>query len=380
MKIRIENDLFTDAVSWVARTIPHRPAVPVLAGMKIDAHTDGTVSLSSRDSDITSHIDIDAVVEEEGEILVNGKLLADICKALPPQPIVFSTDGNKVDVESGSAHFSLKTMTMDDYAQPHDMPPVVGAVDGATWLEAVQQVTIAASNDDTLPMLVSVCIEIDGEHITLMATDRYRLAVKEITWKPEKADIQQRILVRASRLLDIAKALGSVSSVNISLNDEEMPTLIGFSAAGRQNTVRLIDGEYPQVLSLFPENIEGSALMNRSELLEAIKRARLVVEKNSAVRLSFSEEELVLEAGQGDTAQACESLSVQLDGHDITMAFNPMFLQEGLSVMKEKNARLSYTQETKPAVLTEENDKEKDQGTDHSFRLLLMPIRTYGSR
>ncbi|MDD7465306.1 MAG: DNA polymerase III subunit beta [Actinomycetaceae bacterium] len=376
MRLQVEKDLFTDAVGWVARTIPHRPAVPVLAGMRIVADGDGHISLSSRDSDITSHVDIEADVIEPGEILVNGKLLADICRALPSQPIIFSTDGRKVDIECGSARFSMKVMTMDDYAELHDMPPVAGTVDGAQWQEAVQQVTIAASNDDTLPMLVSVCIEIHGDSIMLMATDRYRLAVKEISWKPEDPDISVRILVRAARLLDIAKALGSAGPVDISLNDVQMPTLIGFAAAGRQNTVQLIDGDYPQVLSLFPEEIAGFAVMNRSELSEAIKRARLVVEKNSAVRLAFSSEELVLDAGQ-DVAQASEAIAASVDGKDITMAFNPVFLQEGLSVINEQSVRLSYTQETKPAVLTGQDDEGV---VDESFRLLLMPIRTYGSR
>lgn len=377
MRLHVDHDIFSDAVSWVARTIPNRPAHPTLAGLKITADADGKVALSSRDSDIDSHVNIDAEVLEEGDVLVNGKLLADICRSLPQQPIEFSTDGNKVDIECGSAHFSMKVMAMDDYVDMHELPPVVGTVDGAAWQEAVQQVTIAASHDDTLPMLVSVCIEIEGDTITLMATDRYRLAVKEISWKPEDKNISQRVLVRASRLLDIAKALGSAGPVALSLNDEEAPTLIGFSAAGRHNTVQLIDGEYPQVISLFPESVEGYAVIERAELSEAIKRARLVVEKNSAVRLAFSEDQLILEAGHGDAAQASEALAVEVSGSDIAMAFNPVFLQDGLSVLDSKLVRLGYTQESKPAVLTEEKEKDEEKS---SFRLLLMPIRTYGSR
>lgn len=377
MKLQVDNSVFSDAVSWVARTIPHRPAHPTLAGLKIVADGEGKVALSSRDSDIDSHVYIDAEVIDEGEVLVNGKLLADICRSLPQQPIEFSMDGNKVDIECGSTHFSMKVMSMEDYVDMHERPPLVGTVDGAAWQEAVQQVTIAASHDDTLPMLVSVCIEIEGDRITLMATDRYRLAVKEISWKPEDPAISQRILVRASRLLDIAKALGSAGPVSLCLNDTQAPTLIGFSAAGKHNTVQLIDGEYPQVISLFPENIEGYAVMDRAELNEAIKRARLVVEKNSAVRLAFSQDQLILEAGHGDAAQASEALAVNVSGSDIAMAFNPVFLQDGLSVMDSQLVRLAYTQESKPAVLTEEKDENAEQS---SFRLLLMPIRTYGSR
>ncbi|WP_406712263.1 hypothetical protein [Trueperella pyogenes] len=161
------------------------------------------------------------------------------------------------------------------------MPPVIGKVDGAEWEKAVSQVTIAASNDDTLPMLVSVCIEIEGDQISLMATDRYRLAIRDLGWVPVKSDFSTRILVRASRLLEVAKALGTVADVEISLQDQGMGALIGFKAANRQNTLQLIDGEYPQVRSLFPSEVNGHVEMNRLEILEAIKRSRLVLEKRT---------------------------------------------------------------------------------------------------
>ena len=374
MKLRVDHDLFADAVSWVARTIPHRPAVPVLAGMKIEANENGTVSLSSRDSDITSHVNIDADVIEEGEILVNGRLLADICRALPRDTIDFSLDGSKVEIECGSAHFSMKSMTMDDYTETEEFSEVSGTVDGAEWLEAVNQVTIAASNDDTLPMLVSVCIEIEGPKLTLMATDRYRLAVKTMNWQPKDPNISRRILVRAQRLSDVAKALGTAGPVDVYLGDEDKSFMIGFSGAGRQNMIQLIDGDYPQVLSLFPAESESSAVIDRATLLDAIKRSRLVAEKNSAVRLTLSDGELVLEAGQGDAAQASEAVPATVDGKDITLAFNPIFLQEGISVMNQDAVKISYTQENKPAVMV---GCSADGVEDDSFRLLLMTIRFY---
>lgn len=343
--------------------------------MKLVAGEDGSISLGSRDSDITSHVDIQADVEEAGDVLVNGKLLADIVRALPNKPIDITLDGTRLQIECGSSLFSMKTMTTDDYAELPQMPPGVGTVDGATWQEAVSQVTIAASNDDTLPMLVSVCIEIEGDSISLMATDRYRLAVRDLSWTPTDSTMSTRILVRASRLLDVAKALGSAGPIEVSLQEEGGSTLIGFSAGGRQNTIQLIDGEYPQVRSLFPTEVAGHVIINRTSLLDAIKRSRLVVEKNSAVRLSFTKGEVVLEAGHGDNAQASEALEADLTGEDIKMAFNPVFLQEGLSVIPEESVRLSFTQPTKPATLMGEDEKD---GANESFKLLLMPIRTFG--
>lgn len=376
MKLHVDHGIFTEAVTWVARTIPSRPAVPVLAGLKIVAENDGTISMGSRDSDITSHIDIEAEVFEPGEVLVNGKLLAEISRALPNKTIEMTLDGTKLDIVCGSSRFSMKTMSTDDYTDLPQLPPVIGTVDGSAWQEAVSQVTIAASNDDTLPMLVSVCLEIEGDSISLMATDRYQLAVRDIEWNPVDSSLSRRILVRASRLLDIAKTLGSAGPIEISLQEEGGAALIGFSAGGRQNTVQLIDGEYPQVRSLLPQDINGYVDLDRLEILDAIKRSRLVVEKNAAVRLSFNDGEAVIEAGHGDNAQASEAVSAQLTGEEIKMAFNPVFLQDGFGVLRQEKIRLSFTQPTKPALLTGIDDNGE---SDESFRLLLMPKRTYGA-
>ncbi|QOQ39705.1 DNA polymerase III subunit beta [Trueperella pecoris] len=376
MKISVDHDIFTDAVTWASRTIPNRPANAVLAGIYMKAHEDGTLSMGARDSDISSHITIEADVADAGEVLVNGKLLAEISRSLPHQTIELEKDGGKFEISCGNSHFTLKTMATEDYTELPAMPPVIGTVDGAEWEKAVSQVTIAASNDDTLPMLVSVCIEIEGDQISLMATDRYRLAIRDLGWAPVKSDISTRILVRASRLLDVAKALGSSGPIEISLQDQGMGALIGFSAGGRQNTMQLIDGEYPQVRSLFPTEVNGHVEMNRLEILDAIKRSRLVVEKNAAVRLSFSEGEVVLEAGQGDNAQVSEILQATLEGEDLKMAFNPVFLQEGFSVIDTPTVRLSFTHPTKPAVVTAQ---DKDGNVNDDFRLLLMPIRTFGA-
>ena len=376
MKLRVEHDVFADAVSWVARTIPSRPSLPVLAGMKIEADKDGSVALSSYDPDISSHAVIEAAVDEPGTTLVHGRLLSDFARALPNKPIDMELKGAKLEVVCGSSHISMQSMPLEDYPSAPPMPEVSGVVDGALWQETVAQVVTAASSDDTLPLLVSVCIEIEGKTMSLMATDRYRLAVRDLTWEPANEDASHRILVRASWLSDIAKALGSVGKVELAIDNSGRTGMIGFSAAGRHNVARLIDGEYPQVRNLFPSEATGYAVIGRQEMLDAIKRARLVVEKNSAVRLSFSEGQVILEAGQGDNAQTSEALEATLHGEDIVMAFNPSFLQEGLGATSAPYVRLSFTSASKPAVLTAQ--PEIDGEDDQEFRLLLMPIRTYG--
>ncbi len=376
MKLRVEHDVFTDAVSWVARTIPTRPSLPVLAGIRIEVDADGTVALGSYDPDISSHAVIEGAVDEPGTILVHGRLLSDFAKALPNKPIDLEVAGPKLEIVCGSSHISMQSMPLEDYPEIPSLPEVTGTVDGAQWQEAVTQVVSAASNDDTLPLLVSACVEINGSNVSLMATDRYRLAIRDLTWEPADEDYSARILVRAARLADIAKSLGSVGKVDVSIDTSGRAGMVGFEAAGRRSVARLIEGEYPPVRNLFPSETNGHAIIRRAELLDAIKRARLVVEKNSAVRLSFSEGQVVLEAGQGDNAQTSEALPATLIGEDIAMAFNPSYLQEGLTAINDEFVRLSFTHPSKPAVLTAQAEEAGEDSED--FRLLLMPIRVYG--
>lgn len=376
MKLRVEHDVFTDAVSWVARTIPTRPSLPVLAGIRIEVDADGTVALGSYDPDISSHAVIEGAVDEPGTILVHGRLLSDFAKALPNKPIDLEVAGPKLEIVCGSSHISMQSMPLEDYPEIPSLPEITGTVDGAQWQEAVTQVVSAASNDDTLPLLVSACIEINGSNVSLMATDRYRLAIRDLTWEPADEDYSARILVRAARLADIAKSLGSVGKVDVSIDTSGRAGMVGFEAAGRRSVARLIEGEYPPVRNLFPSETNGHAIIRRAELLDAIKRARLVVEKNSAVRLSFSEGQVVLEAGQGDNAQTSEALPATLIGEDIAMAFNPSYLQEGLTAINDEFVRLSFTHPSKPAVLTAQAEEAGEDSED--FRLLLMPIRVYG--
>ncbi|MDK8782223.1 DNA polymerase III subunit beta [Actinotignum timonense] len=375
MKLRIEHDVFADAVSWTARTIPTRPSLPILSGIKIEAKDTGVVALSSYDPDISSYAEVTGDVEEAGTILVHGRLLAEYARALPNKPIDLTVEGTKLDLQCGSSRMVMTSMPLEDYPAAPPLDGVSGVVDGAAWQHAVAQAVTAASTDDTLPLLVSVCIEINGENIALMATDRYRLAIANLTWEPEDPQISARILVRASRLSDIAKSLGSVGNVRMTLDTTGRTGLIGFRAADRQNVARLIDGDYPQVRALFPDTVNGYAVIDRLMLLDAIKRARLVVEKNSAVRLSFSEGSVVLDAGQNDSAQTSEALPATLTGEDIAMAFNPAYLQDGLTAVDTPFVRLSFTSPTKPAVITGQPE-ETGSDTDE-FRLLLMPIRTY---
>ncbi|MFE9245804.1 DNA polymerase III subunit beta [Nocardiopsis sp. NPDC006938] len=379
MKFRVERDVLADAVAWTARTLPTRPSVPVLAGILLDAgETDGRqrVRLSGFDYEVSAQVSVDVEIEEPGQTLVSGRLLAEITRNLPPQTVEISTDGPKVVVSCGSAKFTLNTMPVEDYPSLPEMPGVSGTVGSDSFAAAVSQVAVAAGRDDTLPMLTGIRVEIEGETITLASTDRYRLAVRELSWKPENPDLSAVALVPAKTLHDTAKSLTSGAEVSIALSGSETGEgMMGFEGGGRRTTTRLLDGEFPKYRALLPDTFNTVAEVSRSEFVEAVKRVSLVAERNTPLRLAFSQGALVLEAGTGEDAQAVETLEANLDGDDIQIAFNSGFLLDGLGAIGTDVARLHFTTSTKPAILT---GKPAEEGAAPEYRYLIMPVRLSG--
>jgi DNA polymerase-3 subunit beta len=372
MKFSVDRDVLADAVAWTARAVPARPPVPVLAGVRVDASAEGTVTLSSFDYEVSAQGEFPAQVEQAGSILVSGRLLREIANALPHKPVDFALDGTKVSVTCGASRFTLATMPVDQYPALPTMPSQSGTIDGAALQAAVAQVTSAASRDETLPILTGIRMEIEGSTISLLATDRYRLALRELSWKPGSPDISAVALVRARTLSDTAKALGA-GEVSVALSSGSGVDLLGFEAGGLVTTSLLMDGDYPPVRRLFPDETPITAVIKTSDLVEATRRVSLVAERNASVRLAFTEGEVVLDAGQSDDAQASEALEAQVEGGEITVAFNPGYLLDGLNALGTEYVRLGFTQETKPVDFV---GLDKPGGTVAShFRYLLVPIR-----
>ncbi|MEW2548088.1 DNA polymerase III subunit beta [Streptomyces sp. NPDC047002] len=376
MKIRVERDVLAEAVAWVARSLPARPPAPVLAGLLLKAE-DGALSFSSFDYEVSARVSVEAEVEEDGTVLVSGRLLADICRALPNRPVEISTDGVRATVVCGSSRFTLHTLPVEEYPALPQMPTATGTVPGEVFASAAAQVAIAAGRDDTLPVLTGVRIEIEGDTVTLASTDRYRFAVREFLWKPEAPDTSAVALVPAKTLLDTAKALTSGDTVTLALAGAGAGEgLIGFEGAGRRTTTRLLEGDLPKYRTLFPTEFNSVAVIETAPFVEAVKRVALVAERNTPVRLSFEQGVLILEAGSSDDAQAVERVDAQLEGDDISIAFNPTFLLDGLSAIDSPVAQLSFTTSTKPALLS--GRPAVDAEADEAYKYLIMPVRLSG--
>ncbi|MEI6623157.1 MAG: DNA polymerase III subunit beta, partial [Actinomycetes bacterium] len=266
--------------------------------------------------------------------------------------------------------FMLPTLPVEEYTVLPTMPDPAGVVDGSSFAAAVAQVAVAAGHDDTLPMLLGIRIEFDGPRVTMAATDRYRLAVRELTWRPERPEFEGSALVPAKVLADTAKLLAASQDVFVAYApNTSAEGLMGFEGGGRRTTTRLIDGDFPKYRQLLPESGSTLATVATAALLEAVKRVSLVAERNTPVRLLFSGDEVSLQAGSGDEAQATEALEAQVVGEPIAIAFNPSYLTDGLMAIGDPQVRISFTESNKPAVLTPGSDSAA------SFKYLLMPVR-----
>jgi DNA polymerase-3 subunit beta len=387
LKCRLVREEFADAVAWVARILPTRPTVPVLAGVLLTGTDDG-LTISGYDYEVSAEVRVAAEIASAGSVLVSGRLLSDITRALPAKPVDVSVEGTRVLLSCGSARFSLPTMAVEDYPSLPALPDETGVVSSDLFSEAIGQVAIAAGRDDTLPMLTGIRVEISGEKVVLAATDRFRLAVRELTWSTDSADLEAAVLVPAKTLAEAAKTGTDGNDVHLSLGAGAtvgQEGLLGIRSEGKRTTSRLLDAEFPKFRQLLPAEHTAVATIAVAELAEAIKRVALVADRGAQVRMEFTEDSLRLSAGGDDVGRAEEDLAVSFSGEPLTIAFNPTYLTDGLGSLHSEKVTFGFTTPSRPAVLRPAGDDEGYVGesgpfpaaqTDYVY--LLMPVRLPG--
>ncbi len=372
MKFVVERDSLVDAVNWVSKSISNRPITTALLGIVIDASEE--VTLSGSDLETSAKAKFKAEISQKGKVLVPGRLLAEISRSLPAKPISFVLEGSRVLVSAGSAKFTLPTLPLSEYPTLPELPAASGSLNSDSFATAVNQVAVAAGKDDSLPTLTGVFVEINKNQITLAATDRYRLAVKELTWSAQDANIETTSLLRARTLADAAKSLIGTSQVTIALAPSTTnEKLVGFISEGKTMTSRVLDGSFPPFRHLLPSESTADAIIEVAPFLDSVRRVALVTDKTVPLRLNFSNNTLQLEAGTGDEAQASEKLDINYKGEDINIAFNPTFLTDGLTAINTAFVHISFTGANKPAVLTGQTEAGSAPITNYKY--LLMPMR-----
>ena len=387
LKFRLVREDFADAVAWVARNLPTRPTVPVLAGVLLTGSDDG-LTISGFDYEVSAEVQVAAEIASPGSVLVSGRLLSDITRALPAKPVDVSVEGTRVSLTCGSARFSLPTMAVEDYPTLPALPEETGVVSSELFTEAIGQVAVAAGRDDTLPMLTGIRVEISGEKVVLAATDRFRLAVRELTWSTESADIEAAVLVPAKTLAEAAKAGADGGDVHLSFGAGSAigkEGLLGIRSDGKRSTTRLLDAEFPKFRQLLPAEHTAIATVGVAELTEAIKRVALVADRGAQVRMEFADDVLRLSAGADDVGRAEEDLAVEFSGEPLTIAFNPTYLTDGLGSLHSERVTFGFTTPSRPAVLRPSGEDDGSVGANGPFPAaqtdyvyLLMPVRLPG--
>jgi DNA polymerase-3 subunit beta len=412
MRFIIERDALAEAVAWVARSLPSRPVLPILSGLLLEA-SPGGLTLSCFDYEVSARIQVDAEVAEPGTALVPGRLLAEITRSLPPFPVEVDHEKEDVILTCGPASFTLVTLPVKEYPRLPELPRLAGTVDGGVLGTAIGQVAPAASRDDTLPVITGVNVEIDEDTIRLVATDRYRLAIRELDWNPARPGSRSTLLVPAKTLADAARMMAPGTPVRIMTRGEPGTTdslraadaMVGFESGGRRLTTRLIAGEYIKYMSRFPDDFGSRGDMPAVPLAEAVKRVALVAERGSSVRLSFGHGQVTIEAGTEGQARARETVDADFSGEETAIAFSPHYLMDGLgaaliaatgasagpdkpqnasktedggaSVPEKARIRLQFTSPTKPALITGSAGTGDDSVPD--YRYLVVPLRALAS-
>jgi DNA polymerase III subunit beta len=361
VKFRCDRDALSEALQIVQRGVSNRPGIPALTGVLMHAAADGPLMLTTTDLEVSARLSVEVTVQEEGTVLVPARLIADTVKSLSDAPVEFDADRAQARIRCAAYEGSLRLLPAEDF--PALQPPAgihITAEAGA-FAEAVAQVAKAASKDEARPVLTGVLLEVSREGVTLVSTDSYRLAVRELiaTAAGEaKAIVPERALSEAGRA---ASALDK-SEVDVHVAESQ----VSFQVGQLSLTSRLIEGEFPNYRQLLPEAYENRLTVSRQQLMDAVRRVGLLARDTSPVRLEFNALGVKLSSSSPDLGQAVEAVEARYEGEEITAAFNPNYLIDGLSVATGESVRLEVRDGLKPGVVRGENE---------SFTYLVMPVR-----
>lgn len=377
MKFQVNRDVFSEAVSFVVKLLPQRNPQPILAGVLIEAGSEG-LSLSAFDYEASARTTIEASVEAPGTILVHGRLLSDIASRLPNAPIQIEVDDDGILLTCGSARFTLASMPVQEYPAIPEVTGESGLVPAEEFATAIAQVAFAASRDDVTPVLTGVQLEVSGTQLSLVATDRYRVALREIPWDgPASTDGETTTaLVPARTLQEVGKTFSHGENISIAFSGSGDREIIAFTSGNKTVTSLLIKGNFPPVRRLFPEQTAHHAVVNTAELAEAVRRVALVLDRSAPLRFTFTAEGVAMEASGTEQARASESVDATLSGEDVTLGLNPQYLLESLSAVRSEFSRITFTSsdnanKLSPILVTPQTSVER--AGEGEFKYLLQP-------
>jgi DNA polymerase III subunit beta len=364
VKINVAKDELVQALGVVSRAVSTRTSVQILSGILLEAAA-GELRLAATDMELSLRATIGAQVEGDGAIVLPGKTLVDIARLLPGDEVAIEHKPSEsvVHVTSGSAAYTLHTYNPEDFPRLPDVASVqTFPVDRESLLETIQRVARAASRDESRPVLTGVLVQFGGGRLTMAATDSYRLAVKETEISGTTPDLEAIVPSRA--LQELAR-IASGDTVDVGVHENQ----VVFGTEGTWLTTRRIDGQFPNYRQLLPEQFEHTLTLPRSELLEVVRRASVMIQRATPLQLRFADGEVTVIARTHEVGESKESMPAPFSGDTLEIGFNADFLRDGLESVDGDDIRFKLISPLRPAVLQGENDE---------FTYLVMPIRLPG--
>ena len=365
MKVRCSRDELAQKLGVVARAVSTRSAVQVLLGVLLRAET-GRLHVAATDMELSLRASLEADVEGEGAAVVPGRLLVEIARLLPEGEVELEhrVEEGVVRIECGPASYRLRTYSVEDFPRLPELDLLqTFAVDRQALLETVSRVSRAASRDESRPVLTGILVRFEGSKLIMAATDSYRLSVKETTLDEPGPELEAIIPARA--LAELGRIAQAGDRVELGVHENQ----VVFSADGVWLTSRRIDGQFPNYKQLLPETFEHEVTLSRAALLDVVRRTAVLAQRNSPLRLRFSEGELVVSAQTADVGESRESLEAPFAGDPLEIGFNAEFLRDGIESVTSDDVVLKLISPLRPGLIEGESD---------DFSYLIMPIRLAG--
>jgi DNA polymerase-3 subunit beta len=366
VKISLDRDVLFSQLQTVSRVASTRSAIQALSGVQLIVTSDGC-QLRATDMDVGLQVPLAAEVTREGTVVLPARLMLDVVRSLPAKTVSLELRPAEQDVEvvAGNATFHLRTLRADDFPQfPEADPDSSVELPAAAFVATATKVAGSASRDETRPVLTGILVSASDRELRMVATDSYRLSVKETTLEaPLTSGFEVNVPARA--LQELARLVGADQDESLSVSVRANQVL--FTLGRTLLSSRLIDGQFPNYRALLPETFEHELRIAASELTDVVRRMSLLAQKNAPLRLAFAPGELTISAQTPDVGEARESLPLAFDGDPLEIGFNPEFLRAGVEAIDEGDVVLKLISPLRPGLI--------ESGDGSGFRYLIMPIR-----